>query len=445
MDLAEKPEILGANQVFYLTARENNTVILPCKVSGYPIPSITWSKTDGQIGDVGSRGVTTLNGLIIDHVKAGDSGTYRCHVESALGVVEKTVQLTVSELKPKINVEKEYVGVKLGQTAQNKCEIKAADHYSLKYTKVYGHLPIYTVQNDGRMLFTLNSQSETGEYRCTATTDTGSLSETFYGAGPLCLKCNYAINPDECEQVTRCGDHEECYMQQFVTPGGHILYDLGCKDKYTCDNFNRTAQPIFAGKRNAEDLDDYIDARTVFLPDLKGGRFCFHCDQQFGVDGCDRITMCPQDRNCTSRALAYANRCNACCSGSFCNNKCVKATLPPTPPTTSTSTTTTTTTLPPTTTQPQTPPNIVTISVNPQHVQKGDHVSVTCIATGNPPPKIVWEMLASPGHVPTNVHGDNQFPARLVIDGFDPKLNAMQYRCYAHNLLGTVNKTISVP
>ncbi|KAK3094464.1 hypothetical protein FSP39_002069 [Pinctada imbricata] len=62
-------------------------------------------------------------------------------------------------------------------------------------------------------------------------------------AGPLCLKCNYAITPGECEQVVRCSDHEAC----------------------------QTWQPI-VGKRSAgetkqkrkQNQNDYVDGRTVF-------------------------------------------------------------------------------------------------------------------------------------------------------------------------------------
>jgi hypothetical protein len=84
-----------------VTAKENNTVILPCKVSGYPPPTVTWSKNN----DVSAvkQGVLTSNGLLLVDVHVVDTGNYTCKAESILGTQEKVVELIVKGMIRSIN------------------------------------------------------------------------------------------------------------------------------------------------------------------------------------------------------------------------------------------------------------------------------------------------------------------------------------------------------
>lgn len=92
--MTAKPSIQGTSgTVYHVTAKENNTVILPCKVNGYPPPAVTWSK-DGDVTAI-NKGLMTVNGLVLVDVHVGDTGNYTCKAESILGVQEKVVELIV--------------------------------------------------------------------------------------------------------------------------------------------------------------------------------------------------------------------------------------------------------------------------------------------------------------------------------------------------------------
>jgi len=38
-------------------------------------------------------------------------------------------------------------------------------------------------------------------------------------------------HPEDCTKVTTCTRYETCYVEQFVTSGGLILYNSGCLSK----------------------------------------------------------------------------------------------------------------------------------------------------------------------------------------------------------------------
>eukprot|EP00105_Crassostrea_gigas_P030825 XP_011453280.1 PREDICTED: collagen alpha-5(IV) chain isoform X1 [Crassostrea gigas] len=174
-----KPSIQGTSgTVYHVTAKENNTVILPCKVNGYPSPAVTWSK-DGDVTAI-NKGLMTVNGLVLVDVHVGDTGNYTCKAESILGVQEKVVELIVKDGKPKIHPDQEYIGAKVGQVVQNLCRVTETDRYNLQYSKVTGSFPVHNINADGSVQFVVTGERETGEYQCEATTDTGNAHAAFY-------------------------------------------------------------------------------------------------------------------------------------------------------------------------------------------------------------------------------------------------------------------------
>lgn len=50
-------------------------------------------------------------------------------------------------------------------------------------------------------------------------------------SGTRCLECVDMPHPQDCTKVTTCTPYEICYVEQFVTSGGLILYNSGCLAK----------------------------------------------------------------------------------------------------------------------------------------------------------------------------------------------------------------------
>ncbi|XP_062579675.1 uncharacterized protein LOC134241656 [Saccostrea cucullata] len=145
-----------------------------------------------------------------------------------------------------------------------------------------------------------------------------------------CFSCPDRIAyPRDCPFVTQCGDHEICYIDQFITPDGHIFYRSGCRSKSICGlNGKRDAPGVRRQVGEGGEIKtceeccnsdhcNYGGCGQPALPPMgKRGPICYNCFQQQIEDGCNKVTVCPEDCEChIMRApgvqydLAYTTGC----------------------------------------------------------------------------------------------------------------------------------------
>ena len=79
--------------------REGNELIIECRVSGFPLPTVVWMK-DGNafIGDqiLSSEGVSRIN---ISSSITEDSGVYTCTASNDVGIASDMIQVQVNDGK----------------------------------------------------------------------------------------------------------------------------------------------------------------------------------------------------------------------------------------------------------------------------------------------------------------------------------------------------------
>ncbi|XP_033726400.1 interference hedgehog-like [Pecten maximus] len=338
------------------------------------------------------------------------------------------------------------------------------------------------------------------------------LSVCFFGliqlseGGQLCGSCTRISNPSNCDHVTRCGDHEECMVSQYMTPGGHVMYDTGCIASFRCTHFGKR-QSVDEVTLNARSNDGTLTLCQSCCNDTNicntmqglcnsqplntnGYILCYNCDQMTLPNQCDSIARCPLHQQCyvgqkvnlLSGTTLWESRCGhnaqeclgatpmiarpvpivgkrlspfcgTCCNSSnFCNDKCLDSVVAhtfPTRPPTSTSTTPATTTPSSTVTQstlamtPLSKPTITSLSPS-REVSLGSSIFLYCAVTGNPSPKIAWGVthFNAIGSKPNNTQILGNGHT-MHIDHFIPA-NAGLYICYATNSQGTDSKALSV-
>ena len=76
------------------TVNESQTAIFKCTVDSNPPAHVTWSKQNSSL-PVGRHVVESSGALIVNDVRPGDEGFYKCRAKNLLGSVNATAKLIV--------------------------------------------------------------------------------------------------------------------------------------------------------------------------------------------------------------------------------------------------------------------------------------------------------------------------------------------------------------
>ncbi|XP_029210845.2 basement membrane-specific heparan sulfate proteoglycan core protein-like [Acropora millepora] len=150
-------------------AIEGNTFTLPtCHVTGYPTPIVTWRKLSSQL----PRGRVRYNNsaLQISQVRKEDSATYTCSAKNLLGKAEKNTMLVVVSLPQFTSKPPSKIVSMLSSTVRLNCSATGDPQPIISWRKQGGQLPVgRSRQIDGVLIITNLTQSDAGNYICTAT------------------------------------------------------------------------------------------------------------------------------------------------------------------------------------------------------------------------------------------------------------------------------------
>ncbi|ETE68709.1 Hemicentin-1, partial [Ophiophagus hannah] len=174
----EPPSLKDAGMVRNETVIVNNPIQLECKVSGNPLPVVTWYKDNLPLINI--AGITFLNrGQIaqIDAAQISDTGIYKCAVTNAAGVAELFYNLQV-HVPPLISGNNEIVTVVVNDQVRLECEARGIPAPIVTWLK--DGSPVSSVssglqiRSGGRILALMSAQiSDTGRYTCVAVNAAG--------------------------------------------------------------------------------------------------------------------------------------------------------------------------------------------------------------------------------------------------------------------------------
>ncbi|XP_063438596.1 mucin-2-like [Mytilus trossulus] len=182
-----------------------------------------------------------------------------------------------------------------------------------------------------------------------------------------CLDCKGISQPEDCAVVTRCGPHEQCSVEEYVTNDGNTLYDVGCKDTQRC-NLNgfgrRQANTTASIKREIGTVvcSECCNSRLFPLCNIAGcgikkptlpvgSKICYKCPISIHPDECTQLTLCNKNQSCfitetnnllghhrwqhgcidkqscPSQSSSASSPCSYCCDMDVCNDQCNKTTV----------------------------------------------------------------------------------------------------------------------
>lgn len=158
---------------------EGNDFTFPsCIATGFPSPTITWSRVFPSLPE--ERSFSRTGNFTIVNITAGDSGVYMCKATNFIGSAREMMQLVVLTM-PQFTVKppKNHV-VTSGDILTVNCSAKGDGTLFVAWSREYAKLPDRraTVRKDGALVITQVVPRDAGKYVCTASSVGGAIQIT---------------------------------------------------------------------------------------------------------------------------------------------------------------------------------------------------------------------------------------------------------------------------
>ncbi|XP_007565210.1 hemicentin-1 [Poecilia formosa] len=171
LHIQAKPRIQPVPSI--LKAMLGQTVALPCVVQGEPRPEISWFHNGRPVGNKNSAP------LRIHPVALADQGTYQCVAKNGAG--QETLEITLEILEapsfaePGDAILEKVVNSKVVIS----CRAKGSPHPRVRWFKngleIHPEQSEYSVARDGALVISAASASHSGDFKCVATNEAGSV------------------------------------------------------------------------------------------------------------------------------------------------------------------------------------------------------------------------------------------------------------------------------
>jgi len=171
-----------------IETEKGKMVLMECRGTGTPTPTVKWTKVDrGKMPD-GSDEVKGEE-VIINKVDRHHAGVYRCTADNGFGnQASKDIDLRVL-YKPEIEVEEVFIHTKAGNEAELVCHVHGFPHPQVEWKKdgqpVVENNKIKMQKLHSKYSLTIKAveKSDFGKYTCHAKSERGSAQETMEISG----------------------------------------------------------------------------------------------------------------------------------------------------------------------------------------------------------------------------------------------------------------------
>ncbi|XP_061739556.1 hemicentin-1 [Nerophis ophidion] len=157
----------------------NNAIVLPCRATGSPRPTITWQKEGINIPTTGGHFTVLPNGsLQITRVSVSNSGTYICVAQNPAGTALGKTKVRV-QVPPVISSETQKYTAPVDSSVTLHCQNDGVPAPSVAWHKDGQPLTESVRQRvlgSGSLQIAFVQPSDTGRYTCTAANVAGTMS-----------------------------------------------------------------------------------------------------------------------------------------------------------------------------------------------------------------------------------------------------------------------------
>ncbi|KAJ8968452.1 hypothetical protein NQ317_018136 [Molorchus minor] len=247
-----------------VTYQVDDTLKLTCNADGNPQPKITWYKNNKRLDVSG-------NTLIIEKLKLGDAGTYRCLADNKIEPPAHHNIIIYIQHKPVMTINNYIVNSANENDAELKCTVHAYPAATVSWkrdgTNIISNPPKTNVklhQNNGKveniLIITNLTDSDFGEYICSAKNDLGKEEKSIYIDVVLTWRVESKSPIQEHELQHRKSSEEEWknLVPEIIKEGGNVH-----TVKYTLKGPDAGTYEVRLRSRNNHGWSDYSDVITV--------------------------------------------------------------------------------------------------------------------------------------------------------------------------------------
>ncbi|XP_041859531.1 basement membrane-specific heparan sulfate proteoglycan core protein isoform X3 [Melanotaenia boesemani] len=152
---------------------QGSAVEFTCSAAGGVETKIEWLKEGGAL----PPNHHIKDGVLrIENLERSNEGVYICRASSVYGQAQDTARLTIQALpKVMINVRTSVQTVMTGNSVEFECQAVGDPEPTVQWSKVGGSLPAHIMVKGGMLRIDQVTETDAGQYRCTATNDVGSV------------------------------------------------------------------------------------------------------------------------------------------------------------------------------------------------------------------------------------------------------------------------------
>ncbi|XP_012342709.1 basement membrane-specific heparan sulfate proteoglycan core protein isoform X12 [Apis florea] len=195
IEVQSVPVILITPKSGILTVKPGDRIRLVCSATGYPQPTVAWSKHMNVVPLTTNEVIDTPQKAVYEIYSASpnDEGSYTCHANNAAGIVEERVYIRVedSEVYPPCrgdvpcpdttsddSIPKDYLRIPNGGKVEMRCHVHDNDgnHIYLDWKRTdHRALPNGSSVHNGVLIIPAVDKSAAGEYVCSGMDQAGNL------------------------------------------------------------------------------------------------------------------------------------------------------------------------------------------------------------------------------------------------------------------------------